>query len=147
MGRRGSTLTVFVDSSVLFSAVYSPSGGSAKLFTIKNLRLQASLVVLAEVEKNVRRKLYANELERFFFLTDKLMILKQKPNDKLIREAEKVIAKKDSVILAEAKQAKADILVTLDRKHFLTIEARNFLKPQKIFTPKMLFELLDTSLL
>src|SRR3990167_9653813 len=106
MGKRRSTL-VFVDSSVLFSAVNSPTGGSAKLFTVENLKLIASPVVMTEVERNVRKKLLSDHLKRFFLLVEQLTIIDQIPDEPMIRRAKKVIAEKDAVILAEAKQSKA----------------------------------------
>jgi predicted nucleic acid-binding protein len=136
--------TAFLDSSVLFTAVNSPSGGSSKLFTIKNLKLITSLLVLTEVERNVRKKLQSHHLSRFFLLVDKLEILKQKPDENTIRGAKKVIAKKDSVILAEAKKAKVDYVFTLDRKHFLTKSVEKFLGRKKVLTPKIYFESLET---
>lgn len=132
--------TVFVDSSVLFSAVNSPTGGSSKLFVLKGIKLITSNLVLTETERNVREKLHEYHLERFFMLVNKVEILKQVPNDQLIEKAKEAIVEKDAVILAEAKQAKTNILVTLDKKHFLNDKAEKFLKPQKILTPKMLIE-------
>lgn len=131
---------VFVDSSVLFTAVNSPTGGSAKLFTLPNIQLITSPVVLTEVERNVRKKLRSYHLARLFMLIAKMKIITQTPNETLIRKAKKVIVAKDAVILSEAKQAKTDILVTLDKKHFLTTQVKNFLRPQKITTPKMLLK-------
>lgn len=131
----------FLDSSVLFTAVNSPTGGSAKLFTLKRIELVTSKLVLTEVERNVREKLENYHLRRFFLLVKKLEIIEQKPDLKLIQRAQKVIAKKDAVILAEAKKAKADFLITLDRKHFFAPTVINFLKPKKIFTPKMFFKI------
>lgn len=135
--------TVFVDSSVLFSAVNSPTGGSSKLFTLKNIKLITSKLVLTETERNVRKKLHGYHLDRFFMLVDKIEILKQLPDKKLIKKAQKVIIEKDSVILAESKQSKANFLVTLDKKHFLTNPVVKFLAPQKVLTPKMLIELVE----
>lgn len=137
MGKRRSTL-VFVDSSVLFSAVNSPTGGSAKLFTVENFKLAVSPMVLTEVERNVRKKLLEDHLKRFFLLVDQLTIIDQRPDESVIRRAKKAIVPKDAVILAEAKQSKAEVVVTLDKKHFLTAKAAKFLGKQKIATPKML---------
>ena len=138
---------VFLDSSVFFTAAKSPYGGSAKLFVLKNIQLVASRIVLAEVEKNVRKKLESYHLERFFLLAHLIEISSQKPNKTLIAKAERVIVKKDAMILAEAKQAKTDVLITLDKKHFLTDSAKSFLNPQKIATPKMFFSLGNNNLL
>ena len=118
---------VFVDSSVLFSAVNSPTGGSSKLFTVDNLKLTTSKVVLTEVERNIREKLHHYHLERFFLLVNKLTILDQLPDEKSLGRARKVIVEKDATILAEARQAKTDFLVTLDKKHFLTPAVVKFL--------------------
>lgn len=133
---------VFVDSSVFFTAVNSPTGGSAKIFSLspKEFNLIASPLVLTEVERNVRKKLPEQSLERFFLLIEKVRIIKQKPDKKLINKAKKAIVEKDAVILAEAKQAKTDFLITLDKKHFFTKKAKNFVKPCQIVTPKMLLE-------
>lgn len=135
--------TVFVDSSVLFSAVNSPTGGSSKLFTLKNIRLITSNVVLTETERNVRKKLLDYHLNRFFMLVEKIQIITQLANTQLIKKARKVIAQKDSVILAQSKKSKADFLVTLDRKHFLTNSVEAFLKAQKVLTPKTLIEMIE----
>lgn len=132
--------TVFLDSSVLFSAVNSPTGGSAKLFVTKEISLFTSRVVLVEVERNVRKKLAAYHLGRFFLLVGKLTILPQTPSKTSIAKAKTVIVEKDAVILAEAKHANVDILATLDKKHFLTKGVEKFMKPKKILTPKMILE-------
>ncbi len=139
--RRQPLKTAFLDSSVLFTAVNSPTGGSSKLFTLKKIKLTTSKVVLAEVERNVKKKLRNYHLERFFMLVEKMNILDQKPNDKEIKKAKKVIIKKDAVILAEVKQAKTNFLIILDKRHFLKPEVEKLLKPQKVLTPKMLFAL------
>lgn len=136
--------SVFVDSSVLFTAANSPTGGSAKLFTLKSIKLAISLLVLAETERNIRKKLHSYELDRFFKLVEKTHILDQKPDLGLVRQAKKVITEKDAVILAEAKQAKCDFLVTLDKKDFLKEEVAKFIKPTVVVTPKMLFEALES---
>lgn len=134
---------VFVDSSVLFSAINSPTGGSSKLFTLKNIKLITSKLALTETERNVRQKLHEYHIDRFFMLAGKMVILKQLPDKRLIKKAKRVIVDKDSVILAESKQSAADFLVTLDKKHFLIKQAVKFLLPQKILTPKMLIEVIE----
>lgn len=128
--------TAFLDSSVLFTAVNSPIGGSAKLFTLQGIQLTASKVVLIEVERNIREKLQNYHLERFFMLVGKLKILDQIPDDNLIDKAKKVIVVKDAVILAEAKNSHCEFLITLDRKHFLTAKVAKFLRPAKVVMPK-----------
>lgn len=137
--------TVFLDSSVLFSAVNSPTGGSSKLFTLKNVRLVTSSTVLTELERNVRKKLQSFHLERFLMLVSQIKQIRQQPNKQLIKRAQKVIVEKDAIILQEAKQAKSNYLVTLDQKHFLNPKVTEFLQPQKVLTPKMLIQKLEKS--
>lgn len=140
MATRRRILNLFLDSSVLFTAVNSPVGGSAKLFTISNIKLFVSKIVLHEVEKNVRNKLHDYHLDRFFMLVDKLSIIEQIPSEEQMLKTKKVIAKKDAVILAEAKNSNCDYLITLDKKDFLQENVFKFFKPKKILTPKMFFD-------
>ena len=130
-------LKVFLDSSVWFSAVCSPTGGSSFVLSLasKKIEIITTRTVLAEVERNVRQKLEFYHLERFFNLVKKSQILSQLSDRKLIKQAKKVIVKKDAVILAEAKRVQADFLITLDKKHFLKDEVRRFIKDAKICTP------------
>lgn len=150
MGKRRQTLkrkTLFLDSSVLFSAVNSSIGGSAKLFTLKNIQIVTSKTILTEVEKNIRNKLTSFHLNRFFTLVSKLDILSQIPDKELIKKAQKVIVEKDAVILSEAKKADCDYLVTLDKKHFLIPKVISFLKPQIVVTPAMFFIIWEEKIL
>src|SRR3990167_10792953 len=95
--------TVFLDSSVLFTAVNSPVGGSSKLFILKNIQLITSKIVLTEVERNIRKKLLDYHLERFFLLVDKIKIFGIEINKVDLEKAEKIIVKKDVIILIQAK--------------------------------------------
>ncbi|MBI4009550.1 putative toxin-antitoxin system toxin component, PIN family [Candidatus Roizmanbacteria bacterium] len=133
---------VFLDSSVFFSAVNSPTGGSAKLFILKNIHIVTSKLVLTEVERNVRKKLLEYHLERFFVLVEKIKIMNLPPEVDLIKKAEKVIVKKDATILSQNKQAESNYLVTLDKKHFLQNEVHQFIAPTRVLTPKDLLQIL-----
>lgn len=131
---------LFLDSSVFFTAVNSPIGSSAKLFTLKNVKLIISQLVLTEVERNVRKKLFDYHLTRFFTLVDKLKIVELSIDTGFVKKAEKIIVKKDVFILCQAKQSKADYLITLDKKHFLKKEVKQFTKPTIILTPKVFLD-------
>ncbi|EKD79984.1 MAG: hypothetical protein ACD_40C00229G0003 [uncultured bacterium] len=143
MAKRRRGVKVFLDSSVLFTAVNSPTGGSAKLLNQKNIKCVVSRLVLHEVEKNVRKKLQEVHLKRFFRLVGLLEVVEDWPDNQEIKEAERVIVKKDAVILATAKKSSCIILVTLDRRDFLQTEVITYLKPKKVMTPKMFFEWYD----
>lgn len=143
MAKRRRALKLFLDSSVLFTAVNSPMGGSSKLFTLTNVSLYVSRIVLHEVEKNVRQKLASYNLDRFFMFVTKLNIITKIPTDTLIKKASKVIVEKDAVILAEAMSSNCDYLITLDKKDFLKEKVYKFIKPKKVLTPKMFFEIIS----
>lgn len=143
MAKRRSNLSkqrIFLDSSVLFTAVNSSFGGSAKLFVIDNVELYVSSVVLHEVERNVRSKLPSMYLDRFFNLVDKLKITRVMPSHKRIVAARKVIAQKDSVILAQFVESNCLVLLTLDKQDFLQVVVVDYVSPKRIMTPKMWFE-------
>ena len=131
------TARIFLDSSVIFTAVNSPTGCSAKLFTLNKFKLVTSPTVLTEVERNVRKKLFTRHLQRLFMLVEKLTVISQRPDKVLISKAKMAIVEKDAVILAEARQAQADFLATLDIRHFFKPAVTRFLKPQKICTPRI----------
>lgn len=112
---------IFIDSSVLFSATYSPRGHSRDLI-LKAVRgeivLVISKLVLAEtalnLEKEVKDKLYLlgfiEEFVSFEFV---------QPTKRQVLVASKLVEPKDAAIVAAAKKAKVDFLVTLDKKHLL----------------------------
>lgn len=128
---------VFLDSSVWFAAVCSPTGGSSFILSLtpKRIEIITTATILAEVERNVRGKLEIYHLERFFNLVKKVQVLNQLPDKRLIKQAKKVIATKDATVLAEAKRIKPDFLITLDKKHFLKDKVKRFIKKTKICTP------------
>lgn len=142
MAKRRSNLSLFLDSSILFSAVYSVDGGSSKLFTLEGVDLLSSNVVLTEVERNVKLKLPSYHLKRFFVLVEKLkQIISTMPSMRDISNAGKVIVQKDAVILSQFKSSECDILLTLDKKDFINDKVRRYIDPKKIVTTKQFYEL------
>ncbi|OGM26575.1 hypothetical protein A3D00_03625 [Candidatus Woesebacteria bacterium RIFCSPHIGHO2_02_FULL_38_9] len=140
VGRRQTSVSLFLDSSILFTAVNSPTGGSSKLFALKDIRLLTSTYVLTETEMNVRKKLEEYHLERFFRLVEKLEIISSLPERKELTKAKKVIVEKDAIILSQVKLSRSKFLITLDKKHFLTESVEKYLKPKKALTTKMFFD-------
>lgn len=142
MGTRGRTVKLFIDSSVMFTAVNSPFGGSAKLWVIPNFMLHVSPIVLHEVEKNVRKKLLSMQLERLFRLAEQTTVLDWMPSERQIEMAEKVIARKDATILTQFKHSQCSYLATLDKRDFLQPRVLGWVKPKQVGTPKMLLEMI-----
>lgn len=140
MAKRRSVVNLFLDSSVLFTAVNSSFGGSAKLFTLENVRFYVSRIVLHEVEKNVRKKLGEMYVERFLRLVEQVQIMRGLASEGEVKRAQEVIVVKDSVILADFKRSKCSHLITLDKRDFLQEKVLAFVKPKRVITPKMWFE-------
>jgi predicted nucleic acid-binding protein len=116
-------LKIFLDTSVLFSAVLSQTGGARKLFHLAEaglLQLIVGPTVLREADEVVRRKaptslpLLAQLLEAGQVETSSA------PTSKQIESARSLVAYiPDARVLAEAIRAEVDWFVTHDKEHFL----------------------------
>lgn len=112
---------VFIDSSVLFSAAYS-SKGYARDLILMAVRAEIRLVISSLVMEETRRNLadFAPEvlpaLKQIFDSIDFEII---NPTREDVIEAARFVALKDAPILAAARIAQVDLLVTLDKKHLL----------------------------
>jgi len=134
---------VFLDSSVILSALASPSGGSRKILyagTKGKLQLFTTPFVIEEVAKHLYKLgVKPNELE----------ILLKKKVIRVISDAPQHIVKKfhsvivdpdDAPILAGAVLSGAHVLLSLDKGHILTDRVRKALKPLLVFSPKEFWE-------
>lgn len=138
-GALKQSLTVFLDSSVILSALASATGGSRKMIsagTKGKLRLCTTPFVIEEVAKHVH-KLGVNP--------DKLETLLKKKVIRTVSDAPHHVVKKlrsatvdpdDAPILAGAVISGADVLVSLDKGHILTDRVRRALKPILVFSPR-----------
>jgi predicted nucleic acid-binding protein len=119
-------LKVFLDTSVLFSAVLSSTGGARKLFLLAEaglLQLMVGPTVLREADEVVRRKVPAS----LPLLAQLLEAGKVKtcpaPTPKQIESAQSMVAyAPDARVLAEAIRADVDWFVTHDKEHFLKVK-------------------------
>lgn len=126
---------LFLNSSVLFSAVASVSGGSSKLFQLDDINLVTSDYVLTEVANNVNKKLFPIYLKRLSLLRLKLGIVNTQISSNFTKDATKIIIQKDVLVLAAARECGSDYLVTFDRKDFMNPAVRKYFKPGEIITP------------
>ncbi len=121
MSRRN--LKVFLDTSVLFSAVLSQTGGARKLFLLAEAGLLQLVVgpnVLREAEEVVRRKAPASLPLLAQLLEAGGLETAIAPTPKQVESAQVFVAyQPDAHVLAEAIRAKADWFVTHDKEHFL----------------------------
>ena len=112
---------IFIDSSVLFSAAYSARGHSRDLLLMA-VRGEVSLVASRLVLEEVRRNLAENApeaLAMFDYLLEILPVEITNPSKAEVLAAAEEVALKNAPIVAAAKKARADMLVTLDKKHLL----------------------------
>jgi len=117
-------LRLFLDASVFIAAAGSPQGGSSAVLELcRRGRFYAlcTRLVLLEAEKNISRKMGREALLRFYrTLAELKPILEPPPAAEEIAACEPLVGEKDANVLAAALKSGADILLTLDRKHFMT---------------------------
>jgi putative PIN family toxin of toxin-antitoxin system len=119
---------LFIDASVWIAAVASTTGGSAAVLELSwrgLVRLVASKQVLGEAQRNIKVKLSSEALLSFYrYLGSLPLEIAPEPSPEELAEARQAVGEKDAHVLAAALKARADALVTLDRKHLLTPAAR-----------------------
>ena len=133
---------VFLDSSVLFSAVYSTSGHSSDLLVMGAERQIFAVIsdfVIIETRRNIS-ELKPEKLVRLdhLLLTVQFEIAKVISTD--VADAKEWIVLKDAPVLAAAKVAQVNMLVTLDKKHFLGRPELETYINAPILTPKEAFQ-------
>jgi predicted nucleic acid-binding protein len=113
---------LFLDSTVIFSAIYSPTGGAGEIVRLGDqgkVKLCVSYYVLLETKRNLQKKA-PERLPQFkqavdtwaetsIFAVNRQEVLKAAAYTEL----------KDAPVVAAAIKAKVDALVTLDKPHLL----------------------------
>lgn len=114
-------IRAFIDASVLIAACYSSSGASREII-LQAIRGNASLViselVIQETERNLANKA-PNALPAFHQFLDAVSFEFVRPTKQQVLQAAAYIALKDAPIVAAAKRAQVDYLVSLDRRHLV----------------------------
>ena len=131
-------LRVFLDTSVIFAAVLSPTGGARKLFLLGEagvLHLVLGPTVLAECDEVIRRKAPASLPLLAQLLAAASVETSAVPTKKQIATAQSQVRyAPDARVLAEAISAKPEWFVTHDKEHFLRGRGKIIL-PFEIGTP------------
>ena len=113
----------FVDASVLFSAAYSAKGYSRDFINLAAAgEPQVRLVVSDDVLEETRRNLAYNKPEKLDVLERLLSAVPFEvvnPARRSVVGAARRVAIQDAPIVAAARKAKVDALVTFDEKHLL----------------------------
>jgi predicted nucleic acid-binding protein len=114
---------IFLDTSVIFAAVLSESGGTRMLFRLGEagvLQLVVGSNVLRECEEVVQRKAPASLSTLAYLLELGLVEIATRSPDEFIEQAKAIVAyEPDAYVLAEAMAAEPDWFITHDKAHFL----------------------------
>ena len=114
---------VFLDTSVLFAAVLSETGGARlilKLGEARVIRLLVGPQVLQEADGVLARKAPRSKALFALLLDQAEIVIGPVPDTAEGERAEQIVEYgPDARILAEALAAQADYFVTFDRQHFI----------------------------
>jgi predicted nucleic acid-binding protein len=96
----------------------------------------SSRLILLEAERNIQAKLGPDTLLRFYRDLGELdLTLVEAPTPQEIAAQSKIIDPKDAHVLAAALKGGVEVLLTLDRKHFLSPSVLQAGLPFRIMTP------------
>ena len=130
---------LFLDANVFIAAASSHTGASALVLALcRHGRAKAvsSHLVLFEAERNIRGKLGEDALLRFYHeIADLDLDLIEAPTPEEIAVQARIINHKDAHVLAAALKGGVTMLLTLDRKHFLSPPLLEAGLPFQIMTP------------
>jgi predicted nucleic acid-binding protein len=113
---------IFLDSSVLYAAAFSPTGPARRLI-LRGLEGSVTLVISDLVLEETKRNLTKNAplaLPSFSLIADLFAPYITRPSKAEVLQAAKIVHLKDAPIVAAAAKGKADYLATHDVKHLLT---------------------------
>ncbi len=127
--------SVFVDSSVFFSASVSPNGKARDLILAgfeEQVVLCISNYVIGEARRNIRKK-SPKDLDSLELLLDSGLFQVDDPSPELIQHVATAIEGKDAPIIAGAIANNCTFLATYDRVHLLS-QAERILEIHGIVT-------------
>jgi predicted nucleic acid-binding protein len=118
-------MEVFLDASVLFSAAYSQTGASRELIRLGvkgEIQLVISNLVCNEALTNLESKApeVAHKLSSFF---QAVPFKEVKPGKEEVLAAMKYTEFKDAPVVAAARCAEVDYLISLDKAHLVGVAA------------------------
>lgn len=118
-------IRVFIDTNVFFSACYSEAGASFEIFRQSlagNVHLVISSLVLEETERNLAEK-SLEDLQKFRDFKANIMFEVIDASKDEVLEAASYTELKDAPIVAAAKRAQVDFLVSHDSRHLVGVDA------------------------
>jgi predicted nucleic acid-binding protein len=128
---------VFLDTSALMAGVVSPSGAAREVLRLCEAGIVDPVVsrqVLTEADRNLSEKLPALVADYRALMRHMAPVMVKDPSRAAVERAARVIHRKDAPILAAARDANVDYLITWDTKHFLNERVSGFGR-FKVVTP------------
>ena len=113
-------MKLFLDANILFTAAYSPTGISRKIFSLAeagHCSLSTSAFALDEARRNLASKA-PNHIPELDSLARLLVIVPEPKPDMVLWARQLSLPAKDAPIMAAAVQSGATVLVTGDRRDF-----------------------------
>jgi predicted nucleic acid-binding protein len=116
--------SVFLDSSVLYAAVFSATGPARRLLLkgfAGSITLSISDLVITETQRNLTKNA-PETLPYFTIIADLLAPSITRPTKTDVLKAAQIVHFKDAAIVAAAAKADAEYLATHDVKHLVNHE-------------------------
>ena len=116
-------IKAFLDASVLFAASYSSTRASRELIRLA-FQGKAQLAISEDVVEEAERNLAAKRPDALVVLhqmLDSVPFQTANPTPEDVQRAASYTVPKDAPIVAAAKHAQVDYLVTLDRRHLVDV--------------------------
>ncbi len=118
-------IKIFLDANVLFAAAYSRKGGSFEVINLakkKKVKIFTSRLAIKEAEKNLREKAGDHEIDQFYTSLSEIDVtLINIDSFRSKGKYGELTGEKDAPILAAAIKSGSKFLITLDKKHLLSI--------------------------
>lgn len=137
---------LFLDTSVLMSAIFSRKGGAALIVDLaarNAFKIVVTQAVITEARRKLKRKYSVAELMILYEILLPFQTrpaIKPSPWRSELEEFNQLIRDKDRHVLAGAKKYQVDYLITHDKKDFFTEKLHKANLPFKILTPRMFLQ-------
>ncbi len=112
-----SQATLFLDANILISAAWKENAEIQRIWQLEGVRLVTSIYVMAEVQRNLPQISQIERLRQYMTHVD-VLVLPELPTEHAATAEILLLPEKDRPVLAAAVQARADYLITGDKKHF-----------------------------
>ncbi len=123
-------ISVFLDASVIIAGVYAETGASSlilKLSQEKKIKAYVTRLIVQEVIRNVKKKFPSDAVGKSLSMVAASNVIKiSLAKETEITRLKHITHEKDIHVLAGAYKAKVDYLITLDKKHLLSLKNKQF---------------------